>query len=176
MELQEIHSIAEIVAAFAVVGSLLFVGMQLRQGNVATLASNGQAAVNNWIQLRLLLATDAGLSDTLFKTLHPDLTEILDLEGDQIRLMYYMTAGMKAIESNFLEWQAGNLTDEIWAGFRAAIFDMFTYHTCWSDYWEQNQQLHSGSFRDLINGSIKTAELNRKEMIKSFSGVEGRAN
>jgi hypothetical protein len=167
--LQEIHSIAEIAAVIAVFGSLVFVGIQLRRGNVATLASNGQAAVNKWNQLSLVLATDERLNGVQMKTLHPDLDKFIEWDSDQNRLMYFMTAGKKVIEGHFLQWQAGNLTDDMWHGFSASLVEMFTYNTCWNDYREMQQHLHTDSFGKLVNDSIQAAELHRRELIKAFT-------
>jgi hypothetical protein len=174
MELQDIYFVAEIGAAIAVVGSLIFVGIQLRQGNEATLASNAQAALNSWNQMSLLLATDDRLLTIQQKGTHPDFDGHVPDE-DEVRYNYYKVAGMKAIESNFLQWQDGNLSDDMWQSFGVGLVDLFAYSTDWHRYWEQNQQYHPASFRELIDASIQAAELRRSQLVEAFSAPQGDA-
>ena len=169
MELQNIYFVAEIAAAIAVFGSLVFVGMQLRQGNAATLASNAQASVNNWNQMSLLLATDERLIKFQEKGIHPDIRGLVTWDEDQSRYGYYMSAGMKAIESNFLQWKAGNLSDDTWQSFRVATVDIFVLYTHWHDYWALNQHFHPLAFRKMVDGAIKEAEIIRAQRTQEFA-------
>lgn len=61
--LDRAHQIADIVAAFAVVGSLIFVGIQLQQNAKAMGVENRQSAMNGWNETTLAVATNEQLAE-----------------------------------------------------------------------------------------------------------------
>ena len=173
MELQDIYFIAEIGAAISIVGSLVFVGMQLRQGVQANLAANAQDSLANWNESSLLLATDDRLLKSQQKGLHPDFEGLLDLDEDRLRFNYYMLAGMKVMENSFLQWQAGNLPSESWKSYRLGLVDMFVFNTYWLEYWEQYQRIHSVSFIKIVNTAIEEADARRRQLVEELSVMRG---
>ena len=78
MELQEIYFMAEIAAAIAVIGSLIFVGIQLRQSTAATVVGNAQSVVQVRTSLAMALATNSELAALHQDGLHPDVRASLN--------------------------------------------------------------------------------------------------
>ncbi len=169
MGIQELQAIAEIVAAAAVVASLIFVGYQLRQSNTAIRSSNGQAAVNNWNQLSLMLATDEHLNRGMMASTYPEIEQAIPFDSDKSMLIYFTTASMKTIEETFSQWQSGNLADSTWRGFNEALIMMFTYNSVWTEYWEMNQNIHSKQFKKLVESVIEDSLVRRRELTETLS-------
>ena len=162
--LDRVHKISEIIASFAIVGSLVFVGVQVSQNTNATRASNAQAAQTGWNEMSMTLATNNDLFDTMMAGIPPELR--ISLPDDaEARAFYYMSAGMKLMESNYLQWLDGNLSDDIWQGFRGALLDMFAGNNLWLAYWKGGQFSHSTKFQNLIIQVIEEAEALRGKLI-----------
>ena len=119
--LDRVHKISEIIASFAIVGSLIFVGIQVSQNTDATKISNAQAALSSWNEVSLASATNDGITQGLFDGMHPELKQYLVIDETQFRTFSWFDAGFKAVEVNYLQWLEGNLSDDLWHGYRASI-------------------------------------------------------
>jgi hypothetical protein len=165
MALQDFYFIAEIIAAFAVVGSLIFVGVQLQQGNTATRAATSQAALVSWTNVGLTLANSPDLVGAMKQKHRTGLAGWAAPDDVDIRLIYYMDAGLKIVEGNYLHWLDGNLSDDLWHGFHHALIDMFATNDGWADLWSASAHTHSVPFQKLIAEVRETAEIRFNELM-----------
>ena len=144
--LDRIHKISEIVAAFALVASLLFVGVQISQNTDATRISNAQAGFQTWSNQGMAAATDEGLSRILHDSLYPQAREAFNIDADVLRLQSHHTAVLKVNEVLFLQWQQGYLSDEVWSGYRTTLVGMFATHEGLNNIWEQVKFTYAPAF------------------------------
>ena len=100
--LDRFHKISEIIAAFALVASLLFVGVQISQNTDATRISNAQAGFQTWSNQGMAAATDEDLSRILHDSLYPQAREAFNIDTDVLRLQSHHTAVLKVNEVLFL--------------------------------------------------------------------------
>jgi hypothetical protein len=114
--LDRIHKIAEIVAAFAIVGSLVFVGFQLQQNTAALSVTATQSNTQAWHATALAQATN------------PQLVEALHAVDDgtaspaEIQQAFMMrTVILKTIETSYHLWIDGHMSDELWAATRESF-------------------------------------------------------
>ena len=168
MALQEIYFIAEIIAAIAVVGSLIFVGIQLQQGTAATRAATSQAALVSYTDISMALVDNPDLVTALWQKQRFQSSEWVEAGDVTIRLNYYMNAGLKIIEGNYLQWLDGNLSDEMWHGFRHALIEMFASNAAWAEHWSSTEQSFSAPFQTLIEEIRLQAEERYNERISAL--------
>lgn len=83
--LQDTYFVAEIIGVVALIASLVFVGIQIRQNTDATKASNSQAAQNGWNSLSMTLATNKTLRKTMIEGT-PDPLRLQGLSDDVVSL------------------------------------------------------------------------------------------
>ena len=125
MALQDIYFIAEIIAAFAVIASLVFVGMQLRQNTGTMKATAGNQSVENW----LLLGREVPLNGEFAEIFDRG---TLNFPGDlsaleQRRLLLWFLTNLKSAELSYLHWLDGSLDDRLWQGIDQGLRVLFSF-------------------------------------------------
>ena len=114
--LSEWASIAEIIGAVAVVLSLIYVGIQVRENTSEIRASNRQALINRSMQA---VGNAAGNSELALALSKP--AEGVPLSPAELAQYQYFVRGMLYdVQEGFLLHQEGRLDDEYWRT-RAAI-------------------------------------------------------
>lgn len=110
--LKKIHQVGELAAAVAVVISLIFVGLEIRDNTVATRAATYQDTVAYDIgNLQTFGASPENA--TVFYTFLDDPTSLKGGEFLQGRTLF--TASIRHIENLYLQHEVGMLSDEAWA-------------------------------------------------------------
>jgi len=110
LKLAEWASIAEIISAVAVVGSLFYVGYQIKQNTEVSLAANRQSIATRAQELALYSA-EVGIYKLLFAT-DTDSTQLSSVEQD--RLIAYIGALLRTTEEAFLLYMDEMLDEEYW--------------------------------------------------------------
>ena len=151
MELQEIYFIAEIVAAIAVVVSLIFVGLQMRQSNRVNMASARHSVSEHALQLISFQATNA---DRLARVLGEETLN----KGDALFIENYYRMGLQLAENYHTQFQLGLMPEDHWTGFAQFIEDSLqTSHA--ADYWARCKGHYGGDFAAWIDGAINSPKL-----------------
>ena len=162
--LDRIHKISEIVGAVALVASLIFVGIQISQNTEATRISNSQNALNSWNDITLAMTTDDALQRRQYDGTYPELREKFAYDPALARMQSWLFAGVKAVESNYLQWLQGNLSDDLWHGYRSTFIELMTVSQDLAIYWENNGYTHSAPFRDLV-AELEPEAAKRRQML-----------
>ena len=169
MELQEIYFMAEIAAAVAVIGSLIFVGIQLRQSTAATVVGNAQSMVQVRTTLAMALATSSELAALHQKGLHPDVRELLEPKPGQNMLGVWTLATFRSTEAWFLQWRDGQLSDELWLGNRESLKSYFRSHLSASEFWVNGRQSFSPDFQLEVDSLQREATEEREQLISQLT-------
>ena len=106
--LDEVASFAEIVAAIGVIVSLIFVGIQLQEGNQETRASTIQAATDSELRITELFIRYAATWDKVVRDV-----EITD-EEEHRRSVLLMNALMIESENRYHQHLSGFLESDTW--------------------------------------------------------------
>ena len=117
--LDRFHKVSEIVAAFAIVGSLVFVGFQLQQNTAALSVTATQSNTQAWHATALAYATNPQLQEARFAVDDGTATRT---EAAQTFMM--MTVIMKTIETSYHLWIDGHMSDELWAATRESFLHL----------------------------------------------------
>ena len=100
--LDRIHKVAEIVASIAIVGSLIFVGVQVSQNTKAVDAQQDNAIWSQWITLTGMVATSPDLADIVVRGQAGGLDVLT--EAEQFRFEEYHGALFTAYEMIYRSW------------------------------------------------------------------------
>ena len=153
--LDRIHKVAEIIAAFAIVGSLVFVGIQLRQNTSAVRIAAAQAMVSSWGQSnRDLYSNDKMLS--LFSRMFAGQSVSLDGE-DGMRVRLWIENGIRQVEFNYYNWVNGDLDRRFWDETQAGAVSVLSMEA--GRYvWSVIRLNHGIEFRTMMDRLIVEAE------------------
>ena len=106
------HQVGELIAAIAVVISLIFVGIQIRENTIASKAATYQDSVAYDVEILLSVGSSPDMS-RIFFTFRDNPSA---LEGDElIQGRTLLTATLRHFENLYLQHEAGMLSDEAWA-------------------------------------------------------------
>ena len=141
---------AEIAAAISVVGSLIFVGIQLRQSTAATVVGNTQAMVQVRTTLAMAFATDKDLAEEQLKSMHPDVVPFVTYDVGRTQFGTWIMATFRSTEVWFLQWRDGQLAEELWHGNREAMKRQFSTNQFVSEYWVNNKNVFSLGFQQEV--------------------------
>lgn len=111
MTLEQASLVAQIISAIAVIASLVFVGVQLRQATAAIRASSSEAHAALYTEL-VHSIIDNGDFARIWATGLRDPKSLG--EEDWIRFVAYSSALFRQYESSRVQWQKGRLDDEHW--------------------------------------------------------------
>ena len=124
MELQDIYFVAEIVGVVAIIGSLLFVGAQMRQNTNALRASVENDMLTNWQTNMQPMISSQEFVEAMGHFDEPNATA--DLSRDAAtRLSAFWLASMKNVEFSYFRHLAGEMDDALWIGIKNAALDPF---------------------------------------------------
>ena len=144
------RSIIEIIGFLSVVGSLAFVGVEIRQNTSAVRGATNQAISDQVGELMLTIATDDNLA-RLVKRLYDGETQDQFDPVDDMRLYMTIMTGLRRVENIFLQIEDGILDDR--------AFDRIGLSFYRSNYgqeiWQANKQFFDREFVPFFEKLLK---------------------
>jgi hypothetical protein len=142
-----IGGISGLVSAVAVIASLIFIGLQIRQHSKAVKSSTRSDIARNQLQLNLFLAQNPHILNAM-------LVVFRDGGGtDQDRALAYATLSgfFREFENQFWAYRENNFTDSVWRGYKTNIaFNVEMPH--FNEFWDDRGRLFSYEFAEFIDG------------------------
>jgi len=153
MDIMELGAIGELVGGIAVVVSLIYVGLQLKQGTVATRSNAHQAEAANSTAL-LLRATDPHVFE-LLRSAHKNYEGLS--EQEQIEFENHYMALFNHWEALYYEYYdqlQGGVHAEIWSSRVRRMKSLFETRPNALPVWRKVSSLFGDSFRVFVNDRI----------------------
>ena len=151
LKLSELASMAEIIGAFAVVISLIYVGVQVNDsaGAVRSASANdANVALQNWY---LQIGSDQQTSELVYEALTSE--EALSNQ-EEFQYLMMMHGAFLAFQNSFLLAEEGTIDAELREATTAAIIGVKELPGM-RRYWRQRKSyLHSG-FADYVDNLLK---------------------
>lgn len=141
-KLQDIALLAEIVGAVAIVISLFFVGMQLKENTAAVQANSSQASFDSSRQFLLGIALDEDLS-RIRQTGSADPSSLTTLEYYRYNTVEY--SNLVYYQSIWVQWTLGAVDDRVWGQYRRILCSGFN-NPGFSRVWEQRKAILDNEF------------------------------
>ena len=144
------RTIVEIIGFLSLVGSLAFVGVEIRQNKSAVRGATNQAISDQVGELMLTIATDDNLA-RLVKRLYDGETQDQFDPVDDMRLYMTIMTGLRRVENIFLQIEDGILDDR--------AFDRIGLSFYRSNYgqeiWQANKQFFDREFVPFFEELLK---------------------
>ena len=135
------RTIVEIIGFLSLVGSLAFVGVEIRQNTSAVRGATNQAISDQVGELMLTIATDDNLA-RLVKRLYDGETQDQFDPVDDMRLYMTIMTGLRRVENIFLQIEDGILDDR--------AFDRIGLSFYRSNYGQEIWQAKNPFFEKLL--------------------------
>jgi hypothetical protein len=140
--LTELAALAEIIAAGALILSLVYVGREVRQNTAATEGSTYQEMIRASNDYLLTLATDSSLAAIVSRA-GSDPASLNDEE--QLRYFYVRRVFWRNMENAFVQHERGVLADAEWATYHHILCSQSDDVT-----WPYHARAFSPAFVDVV--------------------------
>ena len=164
MELEQLSFISEIIAAIALIASLIYVGRQVKANTTATRSAAAQACADTTNGYVGLINSSPNLSDIL----HRGATGLGNLQGGEvIQFGAFHDQMFICTESIYSQWRDGVLDEQLWGTYRHAIVDILMQKGS-QDWWENRRHWFGTEFAAAVDELC--SEVSAKPM--HFASVE----
>ena len=152
LTLEQIYFIGQTIAAVAVVTSLIYVGLQVRQNTTATQIASAQAYIAAENELVGLINVSPNLADVL----HQGANGLSELNGgDLIRFMAFNDLAFVSYQSFHLQWKAGALDETLYETYKHAMIDLLQQKGQ-QDWWAIRRHWFSPEFIAYVEQAVTT--------------------
>ena len=153
MILEQVHLIAEIIAAIAVIASLLYLGIQIRNSRIQVQNDSIDLITKERGEITRILAEDSEMSRIIAKSLagkrklHPN---------EHFRFSGYMYYAFINFELGFRKWKKKELDHVLWLAYEEAI-RWWLYSPGTQKWWKNNLVPgYTKDFNTYVNNLIET--------------------
>jgi hypothetical protein len=147
--LTDLGNLGEFVGAIAVVASLIYVGIQLRQNTAAIKITTAQAFTDTWNGYISTLNLAPDLGDIFFRGLKG--TSQLK-EGEVVQFYAFLSQAFTTYQSFFIQRQKGVVDEGYWTSYVQAIIDLMSSKGV-REYWEFRHHWYTEEFQDYVNSA-----------------------
>jgi len=152
MNWEAIGAVSELVGTIAVVVSLIYVGLQIRQSTTVARSATRQSVTELMIENGKDLVADPHLADAFIRDLRGEQLEPVD----RIRLFGRAYMAMRNWENIHYQYRTGMLTEDEWRGIRLNLEAVFEWQTI-RTYWENEKQFYSRPFQKEVEAILEKA-------------------
>ena len=150
MTLEEFNYIAEIVASLAVIASLIYLAVQVKQGTQAVRLSTVHNVTEEFRDWNNVLATNGGLAAILLKGMQSP----REIEGtDKMRYNCILYSLFTSFENAYVQQKAGALDSDEWNGLKQSITDMSDIPG-FRSYWDERKHWYGENFRQFMDTQV----------------------
>ena len=152
--LKKMHQVGELTAAVAVVLSLIFVGLEIRQSSATAQAAAAQAVHENFAAWYTAAQSDPVLLELSTKGMR-DYSSLSETERAQFIAMFM--AFCSHTQDAFFKWREGSLSPELFRGWEYLSMNFFSTPGGIA-FWDERAYLFADAFQDYIVNDIMTRE------------------
>jgi hypothetical protein len=156
MMLEQLYYIGELVGVIAIVGSMLFVGVQMRQNTQAMRISAGQGMIASWGLSNRDITGDPGFAEVMAPLLD-DSTDIPE-GADGLRVRLWAQNIIRGGEHNYYNWAAGALEERYWQQVQANANWLLSTRAG-REIWSEVRGNYGAEFRAVLDDLAKKTAL-----------------
>lgn len=151
MDLTQLANIGEFIGGLAVLITLVYLAIQLKQGTTA-LASNRHHEMLDLVLKNNFSPVSESREYAEFIATAPENPESLD-EIVWLRFVYYAYGTYAMWEDAYVSHKRGLIDDEIWAAWDGGARSLSVNEGC-RKFWAQEREAHSPLFREYIDKHV----------------------
>jgi hypothetical protein len=155
MSLEDLGNVGEFVAAIAVVLSLIYLAVQIRQNTSSVRASTFHECSGRAGDLTRAIAEHKELARILLMGLGG--LEQLEDDADRVRFVSLIHTLFRDYEDLFFQYQAGTISSETWEARRYSLRNMLS-NPGFTSFWDLRRLYYTESFRRFVETERETSE------------------
>ncbi len=154
MTLLESGAIGELIGGVAIIVSLIYVGVQVRQNTKATTVSTSHAFLNLHATTLGPISVEKEFRDIYWR----GLSGLSNLQGNETAAFTaWQMHTFRTWETFWYQWQEGVFDDRLWEGWQAQFTDLFQYAGT-KEIWDARKHQLSEEFRTFVEQHISGAD------------------
>ncbi len=161
MNWDAIGAIGEIIGALAVIATLAYLAVQVKQtkkhleaNTTAILGASEVSGNENTIQHLATLYSDEHLVEIVMRGAR----DLKDLQPQEfVRFNGFCHSGIQLHQVTYLQWKKGLLDDEYWAFCLRYTWEQLLRHRGVQAWWEMNRETYTKDYRILIDSLIESS-------------------
>lgn len=168
-----IQAVAEAIGAIAVVASLIYLAIQVRQNTRAVRASTYDGLVQTSGDFLRPVIEDAGLARS-FERLAGDWADATVGPEERTRAMYLLTQLFRIWENVYYQWHQGLLEDWLWRAWQTVILSYFNQPGI-QEWWQLRHMAYSEPFQAFLESASAPEPERRIVTTEQAGGAMGSA-
>ena len=150
MSLNDLANIGQVIGAIAVVISLIYVALQIRQNTNAVRSATAQTVHEHFAKWYHLVAAD----DELSRIVASGLGDYGSLsEKERVRFIAAFMAFLSYSQNAFLKWREGLLASPLWMGWELVIMNLVCAPGG-KAFWKDRAYMFGDEFRRYIEDDV----------------------
>ena len=147
-----VSAMSEALGVIAVVASLIFVGLQIRQNSKMIAAQTFQAISSTSAEYSFRMAEDPEITNLMTALLNDD--DSLTRE-QRARLDAIMRAIFRNFENYYYQYCNGFLDEDMWQGYRQTMLACLPRRVG-GNWWSRNKAYFGKRYREYIDNELET--------------------
>ena len=152
--LEKTHRLAEMFAAFAVVISLIFVGLEVRQNTTAVQSAAAQSVHENFAAWYTAIQNEPALLAITTQRMR-DFESLTQTEKSQFIAVFM--GFCSHTQNAFYKWREGSLAPELWRGWEYVSMN-FLSTPGGKAFWAERSYLFADAFQKYVEHDLLTRE------------------
>jgi hypothetical protein len=146
MNWEALGALGEIVGAVAVILTLGYLAVQIRQNTRAVRRSSHQSAVDAFVNVNLTLLQDSEIT----RIVNTGLQRPEELDANELtRFERWAGANQAHYQNLFYQYQDGIIEDELWKSYETTLRE-FVGTPGFTKYWERCRHRFSSSYQEFV--------------------------
>lgn len=159
MTIQELGAIGELVGGGAVIVTLLYLAVQIRQNTKAIQSSSFHGVTNSFNEINNLLAHDESLA-RIFRIGMEDLDNLTD--DEKVRFGFIYMSPFRVFETIYFQRESGTVDPRLWEAEKRSI--QFLLRGAGSRaWWRSNPLSFTSEFRQYIEEEVLPGSVHKSE-------------
>ena len=150
MDLDNVARISEIVSSVAVIVSLAYVGVQVRQNTRALKATTYNAVTGNSVAILAPMFASPEVTEFLVR-FQADPGAVTPAE--KMRFHILMLTAFRHWDNLYYQYRTGTLDDEMWVSYDRTLSSWLD-NDAWRAWFQQNASFFSDSLRELVRERV----------------------
>jgi hypothetical protein len=150
MTIQDWGALGELIGGIAIIISLIYVGLQIRQNTNATKMSSAHSYLdtqNGYVGL-------INQSGTLAEILSKGASDLNNLQGGEvIQFSAFHDQSFSSFQTFYIEWQDGVLDNRLWEFYRHAMADLLS-HSGVQIWWSNRKHWYDDEFQSYVEDTM----------------------
>lgn len=147
MSWEAIGAVGEILGALAVLVSLLYLAVQIRQNTASIKSSTFQNAITSISHVSLNIGTDPDSAGIMHKAFTGDTADLTEQERFRVGLLF--TAMFRNYENFWFQYRSGVMEEHVWEGVRNAMLGYYRTPSV-TAWWAERSSIFSTEFVEFL--------------------------